>query len=46
MSVTVDQFASRQAVFGIEAALKAIAGKSPQASLPKVTSTDVALVTR
>jgi ribose transport system substrate-binding protein len=46
MSATVDQFASRQAVFGIEAALKAIAGKSPQASLPKVTPTAVALVTR
>lgn len=46
MVATVDQFGSQQAVFGIEAALKAIAAKTPQASLPKVTNTNVALVTR
>lgn len=46
MSATVDQFASRQAVFGIEVALKAIAARTPQAALPPVTATEVALVTR
>lgn len=43
---TVDQFGSQQAVFGIEVALKALANKSPQNSLPAVTSTQVKLVTR
>ncbi|MET0280039.1 MAG: sugar ABC transporter substrate-binding protein [Steroidobacteraceae bacterium] len=46
MTATVDQFASRQAVFGIEVALKALASRTPQASLPPVTATEVALVTR
>jgi ribose transport system substrate-binding protein len=46
MSATVDQFASKQAVFGIEVALKALAARTPQASLPAVTGTEVALVTR
>lgn len=46
MIATVDQFGSKQAVFGIEAALGALANKTPQASLPKVTNTEVALVTR
>lgn len=45
MTATVDQFASKQAVFGIEVALKALAAHTPQASLPPVTSTEVALVT-
>ena len=42
---TVDQFASKQAVFGIELALKALATKIGQDALPAVTSTEVALVT-
>jgi ribose transport system substrate-binding protein len=46
MTATVDQFASRQAVFGIEIALKALAARTPQAALPPVTATAVALVTR
>jgi ribose transport system substrate-binding protein len=46
MTATVDQFASRQAVFGIEVALKALANRTPQAALPPSTSTEVALVTR
>jgi ribose transport system substrate-binding protein len=46
MAATVDQFASKQAVFGIEVALKALKAKTPQAALPPVTSTEVALVTR
>jgi ribose transport system substrate-binding protein len=46
MTATVDQFASKQAAFGIEVALKALATKTPQASLPAVTATEVALVTR
>ena len=46
MTATVDQFASRQAVFGIEVALKALAGKTPQSSLPAVSQTEVALITR
>ncbi|MBB6096105.1 ribose transport system substrate-binding protein [Povalibacter uvarum] len=46
MSATVDQFAGKQAAFGIEVALKALAAKTPQASLPVVTNTEVALVTR
>jgi ribose transport system substrate-binding protein len=46
MSATVDQFASRQAVFGIEVALKALAAHTPQAALPQITATEVALVTR
>lgn len=46
MSATIDQFAGKQAAFGIEVALKALAAKTPQASLPAVTNTEVALVTR
>ena len=43
---TVDQFASKQAVFGIELALNALANKVTQAALPAVSSTDVALITQ
>lgn len=46
MVATVDQFASKQAVFGIEVALKALASKTPQAQLPPATPTEVVLVTR
>jgi ribose transport system substrate-binding protein len=46
MSATVDQFASRQAVFGIEVALKALAARTPQAALQPLTATEVVLVTR
>lgn len=46
MAATVDQFASRQAVFGIEVALKAIANKTLQNALPPVQNTEVMLVTR
>jgi len=46
MIATVDQFASQQAVFGIEIALKAVANKTPQSALPGATNTRVALVTR
>ncbi|WP_028534782.1 sugar ABC transporter substrate-binding protein [Paludibacterium yongneupense] len=43
---TANQYATKQAVFGIETALKAIAAKTPQKSLPAVIETDVSLVTR
>jgi ribose transport system substrate-binding protein len=43
---TVDQFASQQAVFGIEVALKALANKTPQSGLPPAQSTQVKLITR
>jgi ribose transport system substrate-binding protein len=46
MTATVDQFAGRQAVFGIEVALKALADKTPQSALPAVSQTEVALITR
>lgn len=46
MSATVDQFASRQAVFGIEVALKALANKTPQSALGAVSQTEVALITK
>jgi ribose transport system substrate-binding protein len=46
MVATVDQFASQQAVFGIEVALKAIANKTAQSALPPLTATRVTLVTR
>jgi ribose transport system substrate-binding protein len=46
MIASVDQFASQQAVFGIDVALKAIANKTPQSALPPVTPTQVALVTK
>jgi ribose transport system substrate-binding protein len=43
---TADQFAAKQAVFGIETALKAIADKKPQAEMPATVKTDVVLVTK
>lgn len=43
---TADQFAAKQAVFGIETALKALADKTPQASMPAAIKTDVVLVTK
>lgn len=43
---TADQFASQQAVFGIETALKAIADKTPQSSLGGAVETKVELVTK
>jgi ribose transport system substrate-binding protein len=46
MIATVDQFASKQAVFGIEAALQALSTKTTQSKLPADTNTEVALVTR
>jgi ribose transport system substrate-binding protein len=46
MTATVDQFASQQAVFGIELALKALANKTAQNALPAASSTQVALITR
>ena len=46
MLATVDQFASQQAVFGIEVALKALANKTAQSALPATQSTEVKLITR
>lgn len=46
MLATVDQFASEQAVAGIELALRALANKTPQSALPAVANTKVALITR
>ncbi|MDB5816991.1 MAG: LacI family transcriptional regulator [Rhizobacter sp.] len=43
---TADQFAAKQAVFGIETALKAIADKKPQGEMPATVKTDVVLVTK
>ncbi|MDA7416837.1 sugar ABC transporter substrate-binding protein [Xenophilus arseniciresistens] len=43
---TADQFAARQAVFGIETALKALAEKKTQAQMPAEIKTDVVLVTK
>lgn len=43
---TADQFAAKQAVFGIEEALKAIKTKTPQAQMPAEVKTDVTLVTK
>ena len=43
---TADQYAAKQAVFGIELAQKALAAKTPQAQLPAVVKTDVVLVTK
>lgn len=45
MLATVDQFASEQAVAGIEIALKALANKTPQAQLPASVNTRVELIT-
>ena len=46
VSATVDQFAAKQAVFGIEVALKALSNKTSQRSLPASLKTEVALVTK
>lgn len=46
MLATVDQYAGKQAVAGIEIALKALANKTSQSGLPAVVNTPVALVTR
>jgi ribose transport system substrate-binding protein len=43
---TADQFAAKQAVFGIETALKALAAKQPQSAMPAEVKTDVVLVTK
>ena len=43
---TADQYAAKQAVFGIELAQKALAAKTPQAQLPAAVKTDVVLVTK
>ncbi|EJE51594.1 ABC-type sugar transport system, periplasmic component [Acidovorax sp. CF316] len=43
---TADQYAAKQAVFGIELAQKAIAAKTPQAQLPAEVKTEVVLVTK
>ncbi|WP_137939201.1 sugar ABC transporter substrate-binding protein [Chitinivorax sp. B] len=43
---TADQYAAKQAVFGIETALKAITEKTPQQSLPTQVQTPVDLVTK
>ena len=41
---TADQYAAKQAVFGIELAQKALAAKTPQDQLPATVKTDVVLV--
>ena len=46
MLATADQYAAKQAVFGIETALKAIKDKTPQSALPGVVETQVDLVTK
>ena len=43
---TADQFAAKQAVFGIEIALKALAEKKKQNDMPAEVKTDVVLVTK
>ena len=43
---TADQFAAKQAAFGIDVALKALQDKTPQAELPAEVKTDVVLVTK
>lgn len=43
---SVDQYGAKQAVFGIELAQKALATKTPQAQLPALVKTGVALITR
>ena len=43
---TADQFAAKQAVFGIEIALKALAAKTKQNDMPAEVKTDVVLVTK
>ena len=46
MLATADQFGAKQAVFGIEIALKALAEKKKQADMPAAIQTDVVLVTK
>ncbi|WP_374350159.1 substrate-binding domain-containing protein [Chitinimonas sp.] len=46
LTATIDQFASKQAEFGIELALKAIQEKTGQAALPAIVQTQVQLVTQ
>lgn len=46
MLATADQYAAKQAVFGIETALTAIKSKTPQSGLPGVVETQVDLVTK
>ncbi len=46
MLATADQYGAKQAVFGIETALKAIAAKQAQADMPAEVKTDVVLVTK
>lgn len=43
---TADQYGAKQAVFGIELALKSLAAKTPQAQLPAEVKTEVVLVTK
>jgi ribose transport system substrate-binding protein len=43
---TADQYAAKQAVFGIEAALKAVKVKTPQNQMPGTVETQVDLVTK
>lgn len=43
---TVDQFGAKQAVFGIEIALKALAEKKKQSDMPLSIQTEVVLVTK
>ena len=43
---TADQYAAKQAVFGIELAQKALAAKTPRNQLPATVKTDVVLVTK
>ncbi|MCW7538775.1 sugar ABC transporter substrate-binding protein [Aquabacterium sp. A7-Y] len=43
---TADQFAAKQAVFGIETALKALTDKTPQSGMPAEIKTDVVVVTK
>jgi ribose transport system substrate-binding protein len=46
MLATADQFGAKQAVFGIEIALKAMAEKKKQSEMPAAIQTDVVLVTK
>ena len=43
---TADQYAAKQAVFGIELAQKALAAKTPRNQLPATVKTAVVLVTK
>lgn len=46
MLATADQYGAKQAVFGIEIALKALAEKKKQSEMPATIQTDVVLVTK